>query len=113
MTPSQRRKLCRYAGFEFGHSPLYSGGMRMIRPNWNIAVMIWKTIPVKNGQNAPRKATLLQLRQRRCDPGAPKQIKTNPVALSLFKCCGSSLPDFNASSRVMKKSFYCGCTFVL
>jgi hypothetical protein len=26
MTPSQRRKLCRCAGFEFRHSPLYSGG---------------------------------------------------------------------------------------
>jgi len=73
MTPSQRRKLCRYAGFEFRHSPLYSGGMRMIRPNWNIVVMIWKTIPVKNGQNAPKKATLYNCNRAAAIPALPNR----------------------------------------
>ena len=44
-----------------------------MRANWNTAVTSWKTIPVKNGQNAPRNAVLYNCKRVAAIPKIPNR----------------------------------------
>jgi len=55
-----------------------------MRANWNTAVTSWKTIPAKNGQNAPRKTMLYNCNTIAALPRIPNRYKTNRVARLVF-----------------------------
>jgi len=62
-----------------------------MRANWNVAATTWKTIEVKNGQNAPRNAVLYSCKRVAAVPKTANRYIINRVKRSRCTCCRPNL----------------------
>jgi hypothetical protein len=78
MTPSQRRKLCRHAGFEFQTLAALFRRNENDPPKLEHCGDDLEDNLSEEWPERTEEGDVAQLQQRRCDPGAPKQIKNEP-----------------------------------